>query len=52
MKLPPFYTLFCLAVLGTFIYAKYQGLALFGSGVASGTSSGSHSTGVFLGAHK
>jgi hypothetical protein len=54
MKPPSLYALFCLAVLSTFIYAKYQGLALFGSGAASqanGTG-GSHNTGVFLGAHK
>jgi hypothetical protein len=53
MKLPPFYTLFCLAVLGVFIYGKYEGLSLFGTGnPAANPAGGSHSSGVFIGAHK
>jgi hypothetical protein len=54
MKIPPFYSLFCLLVLGGFIYAKYQGLDLFSSGAASQThnTAGSHYTGVFIGSHK
>jgi hypothetical protein len=53
MKLPPFYTLFCVVVLGVFGYAKYEGLALFGSGsAAENRGGGSHSSGVFVGAHK
>ena len=53
MKLPPFYTLFCLAVLGVFTYAKYEGLMLFGSGRAATTQGGgTHSSGVFVGGHK
>jgi hypothetical protein len=51
MKPPSYYALFCLVVLGTFIYAKYEGLALFGSGAAS-AAGGPHYTGVYLGAHK
>jgi hypothetical protein len=53
MKLPPFYTLFCLAVLGFFTYGKYQGFALFGLGnAAASPGGGSHSSGVSAGGHK
>jgi len=54
MKLPPFYTLFCLLVLGVFTYAKWEGLALFNTGAASQArgAGGPHYTGVFIGAHK
>jgi hypothetical protein len=54
MKIPPVYSLFCLLVLGVFIYAKYQGLDLFSSGATSQThnTGGSHYTGVFIGSHK
>jgi hypothetical protein len=42
MRLPPFYTLFCVLVLGLFAYTKYQGWALSDSGTsARGSSSGS-----------
>jgi hypothetical protein len=56
MRIPPFYSVFCLLVLGAFIYAKVEGLALFGASNASasngGGSGGGHGTGVFLGGHK
>jgi hypothetical protein len=54
MKLPPIYSVFCLVVLGVFIYAKYEGLALVNTGAASQThgTGGSHYSGVFIGAHK
>jgi hypothetical protein len=54
MNAPSLYALFCLTVLSTFIYGKYEGLALFGLGTASQASGtgGSHYSGVFLGAHK
>jgi hypothetical protein len=53
MNIPPFYTLFCMAVLGVFIFGKYQGLSLFGAGIAAANpGGGSHSSGVFVGAHK
>jgi hypothetical protein len=48
------YTLFCLLVLGAFIYAKVEGLALFGASNAASSSAGGggHGTGVFIGGHK
>jgi len=55
MRIPPFYSVFCLLVLSAFIYAKVEGLALFGASNASasgGGGSGGHGTGVFLGGHK
>jgi hypothetical protein len=52
MKVPPFYSVFCLLVLGAFIYAKVEGLALFGASNATASSGGGHGTGVFLGGHK
>jgi hypothetical protein len=55
MRIPPFYSVFCLLVLGGFIFAKIEGLALFGASNASSSSSGSsggHGTGVFVGGHK
>jgi hypothetical protein len=53
MKLPPFYTLFCVAILGVFTYGKYQGFSLFGAGAAATTQGGgSHVSGVFIGSHK
>jgi hypothetical protein len=51
MKFPPYYAVFCLLVLGAFVYAKYEGLALFGSG--GGTSGhGGHASGLYVGSHK
>jgi len=52
MKVPPVYSVFCLLVLGAFIYAKVEGLALFGASNATASSGGGHGTGVFLGGHK
>ena len=54
MRIPPMYTLFCLLVLGAFIYAKVEGLALFGASNAASSSGGGggHGTGVFIGGHK
>ncbi len=54
MRIPPMYTLFCLLVLGAFIYAKVEGLALFGASNAASSSAGGggHGTGVFIGGHK
>ena len=54
MRIPPFYSLFCLIVLGVFVYAKYNGLEAFNAGAASEDhgGGGSHASGVYLGAHK
>ena len=52
MKLPPFYTLFCAAVLALFAFAKVQGLAVLGaSTVASSSRTGGYSSGI-SGSHK
>ena len=55
MMAPRLYAAWCLAVLGFFVYAKYEGLIPFGTNAtAPGGSSygGGHGTGVFIGAHK
>ncbi|WP_158745371.1 hypothetical protein [Acidisphaera sp. L21] len=53
---PLLFALFCLIVLGGFTYTKYEGMALFGSGLASKSgqtgASGGHGGGFLLGAHK
>jgi hypothetical protein len=54
MRLPPFYTLFCVLVLALFAYTKYQGWALSDSGTtarggSSGTSSSSGSAFHYVG---
>ncbi len=45
MKIPPFYALYCVAVLAGFSYAKYAGIA-FSSAFAS-QSRGGYSSGMY-----
>jgi len=54
MRIPPIYTAFCLLVLSSFVYLKYQGQELFGASdaAARGTGGSSHGTGAFVGSHK
>lgn len=53
MRLPPLYALFCVLVLGSFAYAKYQGLALLSSAASSsGSGGGGRSSGGYSGSHK
>jgi hypothetical protein len=53
MNLPPIYTAFCVLILGSFVYLKYQGQELIGSSAAdSRGTGGSHYSGVYVGSHK
>lgn len=52
MRFPLFYTLFCVLILGGFIYTKYQGYALFGTSNAATSGGGSRASGAYIGGHK
>jgi hypothetical protein len=52
MKMPPLYTAFCVLVLGSFVYLKYQGQEVFGATNPARGAGGPHTSGVYVGSHK